>query len=133
MLIAFRNHSAQGIKETTTTQNPNILTAEAQYQQITIRYILCYGPQEDAKQNDRLEFYEDLSIEVENSLISNTIPVILGDLNAKLVSTSNEELNATSDNGTLLKDIIDKYGLSVCNFHDKAEGYYSSNNKKWKN
>ena len=36
------------------------------------------------------KFYEDLAIQIENSMMNNTVPIILGDLNAKLQKTNDK-------------------------------------------
>ena len=125
MMIAVKNNTATGVKETTVSNNPYIMTGEIKYRDKTGRLILCYGPQEDEKADVRKEFYEDLAIEVENSILNGATPVILGDLNAKIKKGEKGDVSAESGNGYLLMHVIEEYQLMVLNFHQQAEGYYT--------
>ena len=129
MLVAVRSNTVSSVKEVTTGSNQNILTVEVEYGTLVFRLILCYGPQEEDNVEDRKEFYEDLAIEMENCVLNNITPVVLGDLNAKLEQSANG-LVATSSNGLLLKSFIEKYDLQVANFHSEAEGHFTRIRKK---
>ena len=49
-----------------------------------LRLILVYGPQEKEPEENRTEFYETLSIEIEKCFLSGDSPILAGDFNAKL-------------------------------------------------
>ena len=49
-----------------------------------LRFILVYGPQEKELEENRTEFYETLSIEIEKCFLSGDSLVLAGDFNAKL-------------------------------------------------
>ena len=132
MLVALRNNTATTIMDTTSVDNKNIMSVEVMYGKTVYRIILCYGPQEDHKVEERNEFYVDLSIEIENSLINGSTPIILGDFNAK-IKMSGESTEAVSGNGMLLCKVLQTFDLKVCNFHEKANGTYTRiRNKKGK-
>ena len=124
MMVAVRNGTSNSVKDTTTSSNENILSVEVKLHETALRIILCYGPQEDENSDIKQEFYEDVSIEIENATMNNMIPIVLGDLNAKLKYIDSKTV-ADSGNGEILHEVIEKYGLCVCNFHSKAEGYYT--------
>ena len=129
MLVAVRNNTASSVKETTFGCNQNILAVEVAFGKLVFRVILCYGPQEEYSVDERNEFYDDLAIEIENSFMNNSIPMIMGDFNAKIELIDNE-ITAITNNGQLLLNVLNKYELSVCNFHPEAEGYYTRISKK---
>ena len=79
LLIAVKNNTASSVKETTTSSNDNILAADIAYKTKVFRFIVCHGPQEEYNVDERKDFYNDLSIEIENSFLNNSIPVNLGD------------------------------------------------------
>ena len=131
MLIAIRNNTFTSVNETTASDNENIITAEILYSTTLVRIILCYGPQEESNTDIKYEFYQDLAIEVESAMLNNALPIILGDFNAKLKNDDNNRTIADSGNGKLLLDnIIAKYELKVCNFHENAEGRFTRIRKK---
>ena len=124
LLIAVKNNSASSVKETTTSSNENIVAADIAYRNKVFRIILCHGPQEEYSVDERREFYSDLSIEIENSTFNGSIPIILGDLNAKLLKAE-DKIVAVSGNGQLLQELLRTYDLHVFNFHPLAEGHFT--------
>ena len=128
MLLAVRDKTASSVMDTTSVPNQNIMSVETTYDETSLRFILVYGPQESGPQEEynveeRKSFYDDLAIEIENSFINNSIPIILGDLNAKIQNT--DGLTAVSRNGQLLVELIQRFDLEVCNFHAAAEGTFT--------
>ena len=70
-----------------------------------------YGFQETCHVDEREEFYDELSTEVENCTIYGDNPIIAGDFNAKLdLQTSLTHLSA---NGKCLCEIVEKYSFEV--------------------
>ena len=53
-------------------------------------------PSESAPIEDRKGFYDDINIEIESVSSSGDIPIVMGDLNAK-ISLVDGEVNATSE------------------------------------
>ncbi|MCH2405851.1 MAG: reverse transcriptase family protein [Nitrosopumilus sp.] len=104
--------------------NSNLLTVQIIYPEVTIRIILLHGPQEGDQMEERLEFYESVAVEIERCRVSEEIPIILGDLNAK-IEKHNEGVKACSANGFRLKEVIENYDLKVVNFHEKTDGKWT--------
>lgn len=102
----------------------NILSVQIVYPEITIRVIVCHGPQEDDEKETRTGFFENLAVEIERSNSSEEIPIVMGDLNAKISGTMNETTHV-SGNGKLLNELLDETQMKVVNFHEKTEGKWT--------
>ena len=109
----------------------NILSVRVSYPEITLRFIVCHGPQEDDEPEERQAFFENISVEIERGRASDEIPVVLGDMNAK-ISKKDSDLSADSFNGKLLKKMIEDLEVKVANFHENAIGSWTriQRNKK---
>ena len=102
----------------------NILSVQIIYPETTLRVIVSHGPQEDDNIEERRSFFENLQVEIERGRTSEEIPIVLGDLNAKLSGTINEP-TAISGNGKLLTDLLHESQMKVTNFHKKTEGKWT--------
>ena len=79
-----------------------------------LRFILVYGPQEKELEENRTEFYETLSIEIEKCFLSGDSLVLAGDFNAKLGNDIiKDDIHVMSPNGKLLHALMMKYNLSL--------------------
>ena len=79
-----------------------------------LRFILVYGPQEKELEENRTEFYETLSIEIEKCFLSGDSLVLSGDFNAKLGNDIiKDDIDVMSPNGKLLHALMMKYNLSL--------------------
>jgi len=98
--------------------NPRIsmLTIDAQW--FNVSFIIVHIPTEDNSQEEKETFYEDLE-SVLDSIPSNRIQIVLGDLNAKvgkeqcLVVEKHSVHNETNDNGLKLIDLAVGKGLVI--------------------
>ena len=108
----------------TTTTHKNILSAKVVVKNVPLRVIAAYGLQETRSSEDRTEFFDELSIEIENSILHEDNPIIIGDLNAKLTHNNNS-IDHLSPNGRLLAEIINEHSLNVLNFHPKCQGKWT--------
>ena len=122
-LVAAREGTFKSI-ELLSEINNQIVTVQIVYPNTTVRIILVHGPQEDDKLEERKVFYEELAVEVERCRSAGEIPIVLGDLNAKIEERKNE-VCAYSQNGKLLKELIDESELKVVNFHKKTVGKWT--------
>jgi exonuclease III len=110
ILVAVRQGTFNSIELVYESELKNIATAEIQYPEESVQVVVVHGPQEDASIEEKEEFYNDLCAEAERCLAGGKRLIIAGDLNAKL--NSENEKNS-SGNGKRLKEMIDKYELSV--------------------
>ena len=124
IIIGVRKNSCISSREITDTEMKNIMTVKVEYPKFNLRIIVAHAPQETAKKEERIEFFEELSIQVERGDTSGDHVLILGDLNSRLVHSQQEKIIAESGspNGKLLSEVIEKYRLKVCNFHQNSEG-----------
>ena len=96
-------------------------------QDLNLRIIAAYGPQESVPKDERQEFFDELQMEILSSVNSANDVIIAGDLNAKIeqkdkkiVSKGNGE-----SNGDMLLEIINEHSLDVQNFNPICTGYYT--------
>ena len=122
-MIAVRKGSYKGMSEITQCDLDNIMTVKIEYQEVTLRVIICHAPQETAKYEERADFFNELAVQVERCTTSGDTMILVGDMNARIERVS--ELEATSSNGKLLKEVIDDYELEVANFHEKTIGKWT--------
>lgn len=107
----------------------NIATAEITYPEDTLRVIVVHGPQEDALQEEREDFFNDLKAEVERCVSSSSRLLLTGDFNAR-IDKSSGELQSTKTNGRVLKEIVDAYNLTVLNLLPNTEGKWTRIQRK---
>ena len=91
----------------------------------------AYGPQEGDAKDEIEDFYENLQIQIDRSVLKGDSVLIVGDLNAKLGKTFiNRDIHDMSANGKLLYDIINKYNLCVVNALRLCKGVFTRVNNK---
>ena len=108
----------------TSTTHSNILVGRLTIKNTVIRVIAAYGPQEKSPVDQRTDFYDELSAEIESCDLHNDSPIIIGDINAK-IECNNGIIGSLSSNGELLLSVIQKYSLSVLNFHPLCTGKWT--------
>ena len=97
-------------------ENAEFITVRLCFGLECIRLILAYGPQEGDARDEIEDFYENLQIQTDRSVLKGDSVLIVGDLNAKLGKiVINRDIPDMSANGKLLYDIINKYNLCVVN------------------
>ena len=84
ILVAAKKDSFNTIEMIYESEERNIATVEICYPNDTVRIIVVHGPQEEAPQENRQEFYEDLMSEVERCVSSGNRLMLVGDFNARL-------------------------------------------------
>ena len=67
-------------------ENAEFITVRMEGKYDGLRIVLVYGPQEKDTEENREEFYEDLSVEIDRCLLSGDSLLLAGDFNAKLGS-----------------------------------------------
>ena len=111
------------IMNVTTSQNPRILAGLLP--DLNVSIVTAYGPQENVPKEERQEFFDDLSIEIQKTLFANTDLVLAGDLNSKIEVSDNRKIGAISSNGEMLLDILNSLNLEVMNFKSLCSGYWT--------
>ena len=113
-------------------ENAEFITVRLCFGLESIRLILAYGRQEGDVKDEIEDFYENLQIQIDRSVLKGDSVLIVGDLNAKLGKTViNRDIHDMSANGKLLYDIINKYKLCVVNALGLCKGVFTRvNNKK---
>ena len=126
LLLGARKGSFNSISEVSDTEMKNIMTVKIVYPTFTLRVIIAHAPQETDKAETRLEFFEELSIQVERSQISGDELIILGDFNGRIGCEIDRIVAVDgSPNGKQLCEIINKHGLKVGNFHELCTGRWT--------
>ena len=133
-LFAVKENTVLSAEKLSESNEKNILTVRITYPQCVIRVIIAHGPQETDEMESRTEFYEALMVEIERGQASEDNVIVVGDMNARIRPTESkpEEIHHASNNGKLLKELVEKYQLRVLNFHQKAIGKWTriQNSKK---
>jgi exonuclease III len=126
LLIGVRKGSFQSVREITDTDMKNIVTVRVVYPRMNLRIIMAHAPQDNAKLEERSEFFEELAVQVERAEASGDQIMVLGDFNARIENNSSV-ISATtgSPNGKELVEIVKKYQLNICNFHEKSTGKWT--------
>ena len=62
----------------------------------SVRVILGYAPQETERQEVREAFFTELDVEIANCVMANEMPIVLGDMNAKITPSFNNEIQEIS-------------------------------------
>ena len=104
-------------------EESKILTVQCKIDLSNIRIINGYGPQEDDPVIKRFEFWQSLEQEIVASKNLNCMKLIKMDGNAKLgKSIISQDPNDISENGRLLRDLIERESLVLLNVSDICQG-----------
>ena len=100
-----------------------VLVVQCQVGSQNIRIINGYGPQEDEPLNKRLTFWQAMEQEVVSAKNANCMVLIEFDANAKLgYELIKDDPNQISENGRLLKDVIQRETLVLLNSSPLCQG-----------
>ena len=122
--IGVKLETFKSIIDVTATPNNDILVVQIGMVHKNIRVILGYAPQENEKAETREAFYTELGIEITNCVMADEIPIVIGDMNAKLVKNDNT-INYISPNGKLLLHMVENHELDILNFSSKCSGKFT--------
>ena len=126
VMCALKKGTFHSVRNVTHTDDEHILSVRVSYKYETVRFIVAYGPQENEEVDTRKEFFTKLGIEIEKAKLAGEGVMVIGDLNAKIEQISeNNDINACSGNGTLLKIMIEDLQLSVMNFSPQCKGVWT--------
>ena len=129
ILVAAKQGTFNSIEKTYEAESRNLTTVEIKYPEDTLSVVVVHGPQEEAQQEIREEFYEDLKAEVERCVASGNRLLITGDFNARLEHDEGN-LKASKGNGKQLQEVVEMYGLKVLNIDPHTDGKWTRIQKK---
>ena len=124
ILIAAKEGTYDTMELVYEAESRNIATVEIEYPKDTVRIIVAHGPQETANIEEKEDFFNDLSAEVERCMASQCRTIIAGDLNAR-VEYQDGQLQESKGNGKWVKEIIEKYELHLLNIQPETEGKWT--------
>ena len=125
IIIAVKRNTFASFVDSTTSEKKNILVGRVALGHKYWRIIVGYAPQEEDLKEVREEFFEDLSMEITKSKLSDDEFIIMGDLNAKIGIDSSGLVKAETANGKLLQNMTDEQDLQVINFSSKCSGKWT--------
>ena len=120
--IAIAAQKKLGMLNVSTTTYPSILVGFIPG--LNVRIINAYGPQETVHKEDRQEFFDELSTEIQTCEFIGNNPIILGDLNSK-IDHEQGKISPNSSNGELLNTLLDTFSLKVMNFSNLCTGKWT--------
>ena len=124
-MIAVKKNIFMNVLDVTSSLCKNILVARLSISNtFAIRLILVYGPQENEAIEDREMFMTEVSIEIQKCVDFGDIPMVIGDLNAKL-DVINGSVVHVSPNGKLLKRVVEEHDMKIVNFTEKCIGKWT--------
>ena len=124
LALLVKLQTFKNVLDATSSHLEDIVAARIEMSQCTLRIILGYAPQETEPAEIREQFFTELAIEVSKCKMADEIPIIVGDLNAKIQMVDGE-IDAITSNGKYLLDMITTQELEVLNFHQKCEGKWT--------
>ena len=90
-----------------------------------IRLILAYGLQEYSSKQEIDDFYENINIQLNRTLIAGESVVLAGDFNAKLGKDIPQDIHDMSSNGKHLLNLINNFELVTMNSYEVCKGIFT--------
>ena len=131
ILLAAKQGTFQTTEIIFESESKQIATFEVTYPEESLRMIVVHGPQEDSSNDEKEEFYIDLQAEIQRSIESESLMVIVGDFNAKLLDEDGE-IKECKGNAKKLKEVMTKYELVNLNSKPNTEGRWTRIQRKGK-
>ena len=125
LAIAVKIQTFNSVNNVTSTPHKNILVTRIGLDDQAIRIILGYAPQETEAVETREHFFTELEIELSECKLAGDVPVLIGDMNAKLDEREDKSLHGTTSNGKLLMELVESQELKVLNFERKCSGKWT--------
>lgn len=106
--------------------NAEFITVKLIFGNIILRVILCYGPQEYADEEEKLSFFEKVSLQIERASIVGEKILLIGDFNAKLGREYIAgDYHDMSPNGKYLFDLWQNFKLTLLNSKNFCNGIFT--------
>ena len=126
LLLGVRKGTFVSMRDITDAEIKTLMTIKIEYPKFNLRVVVVHAPQETEKHEARLEFFEEMSVQVERGLTSGDEIMILGDLNGRIEGEPNNVTAVKeSPNGKQLYELIVKHKLLVGNFHMQCTGKWT--------
>ena len=123
-MIAVKKQTFKSVLDVTSSTHNNIIATRTELQHCAVRIILGYAPQETDSPDTREHFFTELGIEVTQCKIAGDVPMILGDMNAKVECIEGEPCPKSS-NGKLLVELLKEQELEILNFDNRCRGKWT--------
>ncbi len=124
LMVAVKAGTFRSVEEVTKSDYKSILTVRIAYLKDTVRVILLHAPQESDPLEERMDFFEEVTTQVERCITAGDKLVLLGDFNARVIFEEGQ-VKPASPNGKLLHDLLDDHDLSLCNFSPNTRGKWT--------
>ena len=124
MMVAAKKGTFKLIDEVTQSDLRSILTVRIGYHNVTVRIVLVYAPQEGDPLEDRIDFFEEIAIQIERSETAGDMLVLLGDFNAR-INYEEGQVKPASPNGKLIYELLDDYNLKLGNLSPSTVGEWT--------
>ena len=122
--IGIKLQTFKSVLDVTSTDLQDIVAVRISMETCTVRVILGYAPQETETVEVRENFFTEMEIEVAKCKMEDEIPLVIGDLNAKIEWNDNKII-AITPNGRLLKNMVESHELEVINFSQVCTGKWT--------
>ena len=106
MALCVRMNTFKSVLDVTSCASNDIIAVRIEMASCVVRIILAYAPQENDDAEVRENFYNELELEITNCKLAEELPIVVGDLNAKIEEKLGK-LEALTSNGNHLLQIID--------------------------
>ena len=127
--IVIASKNKWNIVNVTKSLHDNILAGSLKIGSLHITVVAAYGPQETEQVDSRCDFFNEVTVEIQAANDRDGNTVLVGDLNAKL-NYMNETIVSESSNGLFLSNLVSQLDLSILNFNDLADGWWTRVQKK---
>ena len=124
LAIGVKTQTFNSVLDVTSSSHNSILVTRIEMNNIAIRIILGYAPQETDIIDTREHFFTELEIELHKCKIAGDTPYLVGDMNAK-IEIENNEIIGSSRNGKLLAEVIKNQELVVLNYDKRCRGKWT--------
>ena len=122
--IAVKSQTFRSALDVTCSTHHNIITTRIELDNCAIRIILGYAPQETEPADVREHFFTELGVEATQCKLAGDLPIVIGDMNAKIVNISGK-IVPESSNGRLFSEFIHDQELNVLNFDQRCQGKWT--------
>lgn len=123
--IAVKCQTFNSVLDVTSTSHNNIVVTRVGLDSQALRLIVGYAPQENAGSELREEFFTELEIEASECKMAGELPLLIGDMNAKIAVDSSNCVKGITSNGKLLMDVMEGQELSCLNFDHRCTGKWT--------